>query len=123
MRHNGRYGFQKEITSVTTNTEIPMAERYRTHQRALQTLDFSTTPDGNSWSVRALRTVLLKPILDRMELPPEDEIPGDVEVADGAVATGYFARALRPLRGAQRSPSLGLRSLTVARHPTCPGRE
>ncbi|MDJ0834627.1 MAG: mechanosensitive ion channel family protein, partial [Gammaproteobacteria bacterium] len=61
--------------------------RYRAQVRALQTLDFSTTPDGNSWSVRALRAVYLKEILDRIPLPPEDEIPGDAEVLDDAITT------------------------------------
>ncbi len=60
-------------------------KNYRAYHRARQTLDFSTTPDGDSTLVRSLRLLFLKEILDRIELPPEDEIPGSDEIADGSV--------------------------------------
>ena len=53
------------------------------YRRALQTLDFSTTPNGNTWRERLRRTILLKELLDRFELPAFQDIPGDEEVADG----------------------------------------
>lgn len=58
----------------------------RAYSRATQTLDFSATPDGNSSVVRTQRILFLKEILDRVELPPDAEIPGADEVAEGAVA-------------------------------------
>ena len=56
-----------------------------TYVHAVESLDFSTTPYGNSWAVRTERILLLKELLDRLEIPPDDQIPGDREVADGAV--------------------------------------
>ncbi len=178
VSHDDRYAFQTEMTFMTTNTEIPMAERYRAlvfvsmlllvlampaavalaqdteadfepyplrpadtssprdtlrsfltnvqqvveawrrgepwtvtryraQVRALQTLDFSTTPDGSSWSVRALRAVLLKEILDRIPLPPDDEIPGDAEVADGAITTWTIPDTKITIRRIEHGPRAG----------------
>ncbi len=56
---------------------------YRPYSRAVQTLDFSATPDGSSSVVRTQRILFLKEILDRLELPPDAEIPGAEEVAEG----------------------------------------
>jgi len=47
---------------------------------AQSALDFSATPDSDSWAVRTERIMLLTEILDRIELPPESKIPGDEEV-------------------------------------------
>ncbi len=81
--------------------------RYRAQVRAFQTLDFSTTPDGSSWSVRALRAVLLKEILDRIPLPPDDEIPGDAEVADGAITTWTIPDTKITIRRIEHGPRAG----------------
>ena len=59
--------------------------RFRARERAIQTLDFGTTPHGASAGVRSERLLLLKEILDRIELPPWEDIPGDREVADGSI--------------------------------------
>ena len=178
VSHDDRYAFQTEMTFMTTNTEIPMAERYRAlisvsmlllalampaavalaqdteadfepyplrpadtsspqdtlrsfltnvqrvvegwrrgepwtvtryraQVRALQTLDFSTTPDGSSWSVRVLRAVHLKEILDRIPLPPDDEIPGDAEVADGAITTWTIPDTKITIRRIEHGPRAG----------------
>ena len=53
--------------------------------RASKTLDFSTTPQNDSWSVRVQYNLLLKEILDRIDLPSEDQIPGDNDVAKGDI--------------------------------------
>jgi len=58
---------------------------YRAYFRSLATLDFSTTPDGDSRMVRAQRLMLLMEVLNRIELPPDHEIPGDAEVEDGTI--------------------------------------
>ena len=60
-------------------------ESYRAYTRAIETLDLSTTTDQNSRMVRTLRVLFLKEILDRIEVPPNTEIPGDGEVADGSI--------------------------------------
>ena len=50
--------------------------------RALETFDFSQLP-GRGRLAKEIETVLfLKEILDRIELPPDDEIPGAEELAD-----------------------------------------
>jgi MscS family membrane protein len=58
---------------------------YRALYRAMQTLDFSTTPQGDSWFVRSRRVALLQELLARIELPPLNTIPGDAQVADGTI--------------------------------------
>ena len=55
--------------------------------RAASTLDFSTTPDSESWMVITTRMVLLYEILARIALPPDNDIPGE-----GAVAQGRLTR-------------------------------
>jgi len=59
--------------------------RYRAILRASQALDFSTTPNSDSWYVRNRRIALLQELLARIELPPDNKIPGDREVADGTI--------------------------------------
>lgn len=60
-------------------------ETYQALRRASQTLDFSSTPEGDSWFVRNRRIALLQELLARIELPPANQIPGDREVADGKI--------------------------------------
>jgi MscS family membrane protein len=60
-------------------------QTYRAFLRASQTLDYSTTPDGDSWFTRNRHIALLQELLARIELPPMNTIPGDREVAGGAI--------------------------------------
>jgi MscS family membrane protein len=55
----------------------------RAFVRAVETLDLSTTPHSDAWGVRIERLLMLKEILDRIDIPPDSAIPGDTEVADG----------------------------------------
>ncbi len=64
---------------------LDSSEGYQAYERALSTLDFSTTPDGDSRVIMNRRLLMLKEILDRIELPPYREIPGDDWVGDGAL--------------------------------------
>ena len=57
----------------------------RAGARAAETLDFSATADGNSTVVRDQRFFMLKELLDRVDLPPFDQIPGALEVADESI--------------------------------------
>lgn len=61
------------------------AKTYRAYRRASKTFDFSTTPEGGSWFIRNQRMALLYELLARIELPKDNEIPGDEEVADGSI--------------------------------------
>lgn len=54
---------------------------YHAFRRAGQTLDFSSTTEGDSWFVRTRRIALLHELLARIDLPPNNQIPGDNEVA------------------------------------------
>lgn len=58
---------------------------YRTFLRASQTLDFSTTAEGDSWFVRSRRLALLHEVLTRIDLPAENQIPGDHEVTSNNI--------------------------------------
>lgn len=73
------------IVIEDTRQDRKLPETYRAYLRAIDTLDFSTTTDSDSWLVKTRRLAQLKAILDRIELPPEGEIPGKNEVAAGAV--------------------------------------
>jgi MscS family membrane protein len=54
--------------------------------RGLQeTMDFGLTPYGNSTLEQIRRILMLREILDRIELPPLDDVPGDAEVAEGGL--------------------------------------
>ena len=53
--------------------------------RALETLDFSQVVDSHLTSTQVQHALLLKEILDRIALPPNDQIPGDQEVADKGI--------------------------------------
>ncbi len=57
-------------------------ETYQAYRRAIETLDFSATSKDSATTVQIERIVLLKEILDRIELPPYDSIPDAREVAE-----------------------------------------
>ncbi|WP_430735076.1 mechanosensitive ion channel family protein [Halodesulfovibrio aestuarii] len=57
------------------------AETYRAFRRAVDTLDFSTTPNDSATAVQIERIIMLKEILDRLDLPPYDMIPDTTEVS------------------------------------------
>jgi len=50
-------------------------------RRAVATFDFSQLPEREQYAKKLETVLLLKEILDRILLPPDDEIPGDQEVA------------------------------------------
>ena len=66
-------------------TILNRPEGYLAYERALSTLDFSTTPETSSRSIMSHRLLMLYEILARIELPPDSEIPGDNEVAQGSL--------------------------------------
>jgi MscS family membrane protein len=81
------HGFLTDATEAIKRWQEGESSKHLTqaYGRAVETLDFDTTPYSDSWHIRAERLLLLKEILDRIELPPEDQIPGDDEVGDGAI--------------------------------------
>lgn len=83
-----------------------------------ETMDFGATPYGTSFQEQARRMLLLRGILDRIELPPLDTIPGDAEVARGDITTwtipGTRLRIARQEGGAYDGEYL-FSALTVSR--------
>lgn len=59
----------------------PFVQIARPLSRAADTLDLSEVPALERLSTTAIRMALLKEILDRVELPPFEHIPGNEEVA------------------------------------------
>jgi len=59
---------------------------YRAYRRASETLDFSGTTEGDTWFFRNERIAMLYELLARIELPPQKDIPGDIEVARRDIA-------------------------------------
>jgi MscS family membrane protein len=60
----------------------PEAAILRPSRRASETFDFSQLPERGKRAKEVETVLLLKEILDRIELPADDAIPGDEEVAD-----------------------------------------
>ncbi|MEA3275164.1 MAG: mechanosensitive ion channel family protein [Pseudomonadota bacterium] len=82
-------------------------ETYRAFRRVLDTLDFTTTPEGDSWFVRTLRMSLLQEVLARIELPPENQIPGDEEVADRAATHWTIPNTRIRIERIEQGPQAG----------------
>ncbi len=57
------------------------ARGFRNLVNAVKTMDFSTTPNSEIFTLQIERMLLLKELLDRIELPPAGRIPGEAEVA------------------------------------------
>jgi len=111
----------------------------RAWRNALMALDFSATPDSDSWSVRTERALLLMEILDRVELPPESKIPDDADVEKEGVnhwiipntkitiarvengsRAGEFLFSAETVEGLFRSYVL-VKDLPYKRKPSAPG--
>ncbi|CAB1079342.1 Potassium efflux system KefA protein / Small-conductance mechanosensitive channel [Olavius algarvensis Delta 1 endosymbiont] len=70
-----------ENSSNTAPGTYASPKTFRALERAVATLDFSTTPNSDARSVVARRALMLVEVLGRMDLPSFEEIPGDAEVA------------------------------------------
>ncbi|MGB5742502.1 MAG: mechanosensitive ion channel family protein [Sedimenticolaceae bacterium] len=79
----------------------------RAFLRAINTLDFSTTPNGDAWLERTRRVLLLAELLGRIELPPEEAIPGEQAVADGAVAEWTIPNTAITIASVEAGPRKG----------------
>jgi MscS family membrane protein len=65
-------------------------EAFWAHRQLTMALDFSATPHSGSWTVQTERVLQLMEILERVPLPPVEEIPGDREVADGRITKWFI---------------------------------
>lgn len=80
---------------------------YRAFLRASRTLDFSATPEGDSWSVRNRSIALLQELLARIELPPPEAIPGKREVADGTITQWTIPKTAITIAKITQGPRAG----------------
>lgn len=71
------------LTHVTGNSDKGLVVR----RRLVQMVDFSETANSHLWREQSTRLAYLKEILDRIPLPPLEQIPGDREVADGKISS------------------------------------
>ena len=92
----------KDIRGDTVNKKTQYAYR-----RATETFDFSGVPEGDSWYVRNRSTALLQELLARLELPPEKDIPGDDEVADGTILEWTIPNTSIKISKIQQGPRSG----------------
>jgi MscS family membrane protein len=79
----------------------------RAFLRAINVLDFSTTPNSDAWLGRTRRVLLLTELLGRIELPPQEEIPGEKAVADGAVTEWTIPNTAITIAIVDRGPREG----------------
>ena len=54
----------------------PLPEVIGPGRRALETIDFSQLPERGRFAREIETALLLKEVLDRIKLPPKDQIPG-----------------------------------------------
>ena len=73
------------LSDLQENNVITSEAGYRAYKRVMSMLDFSLTPNGDSRMTMARHALLLLEILNRVELPPESDIPGDDEIAQSGI--------------------------------------
>ena len=73
------------LSDFQENNVITSEAGYRAYERIMSMFDFSLTPNGDSRMTMSRRALLLLEILNRIELPPESDIPGDDEVAQSGM--------------------------------------
>ncbi len=75
--------FQANVAEVVEAIQMgELATRNsRAYLHATEALDFSSTPGNDAWWNRTERVLLLKELLDRVEIPPYGAIPGIEAVA------------------------------------------
>jgi MscS family membrane protein len=104
-------GFMADIDMVKAEwTEIGKLQSmssYWAYSRAVSVLDFSTTPDKDSRTIQNQRMLMLREILDRVDIPPYDEIPGDNEVAQRAVSQWTVPNTSITIERIERGPRFG----------------
>ncbi len=76
-------------------------------ERASETLDLSELPTLRQEAARVVEMALLKEILDRVELPPYDQIPGDAEVAETALTRWQIPNTKIEIVQVQEGPRAG----------------
>lgn len=89
------------------NNVILSEAGYRAYERVLSMLDFSLTPNGDSRITMAKRCLLLLEILNRIELPPESDIPGDEEVEKSGMKRWTLPNTRLTIQRIENGPRAG----------------
>ena len=89
------------------NNAISSEEGYRAYERVLSMLDFNMTPNGDSRLTMAKRCLLLLEILNRIELPPVSDIPGDEEVEKSGITRWTIPNTRLTIQRIENGPRTG----------------
>ncbi len=87
--------------------EFKTRRAFVAYARAANTLDFTTTPNNGSPSVRVERVLALKEVLDRLELPPENTIPDARMVEDRGVKRWSIPDSKITIQLVEEGPNAG----------------
>ena len=84
--------FQANVAEVVEAIQMGelAARNSRAYLRATEALDFSSTSDNDAWWNRTERILLLKELLDRIEIPADSAIPGTEAVVEGGLTQWTF---------------------------------
>jgi MscS family membrane protein len=97
-----------EIVLIDLQDKVITTEAgYRAYKRIMSMLDFSLTPNGDSRMTMARRSLLLLEILNRIELPPESDIPGDDEVAQSGLKQWTIPDTRLTIQRIENGPQAG----------------
>ena len=94
-------------------TGQPINVRIRIFDRAAGTFDTSGMSESDLRATKIKAALLLKEILDRIALPPDDQIPGDDDVGSGDQALTELGRSSRSFQCAWPLPAGSPSSCTV----------
>ena len=71
-------------------TGQPIEDRIRIFDRVVDTFDTSQMPQSDQRAAEVKTALLLKEILDRIALPPDDQIPGDDDIGSGSQVLSHW---------------------------------
>lgn len=91
--HDTLQSFNASVNRIQQALETgePEVAIWRPMRRAFETFDFSQLPQRGKQAKQIEAALLLKEILDRIELPPDEEIPGDEELAEDEKALTHWS--------------------------------
>ena len=95
--------------------EAPPEAIRRAMRRAILCLDLSKIPLATRESIGAEKVLLLNEILDRIQLPPQEEIPGLAEVEENNLSAWIIPNTELTISRIEEGPYLDFSSSTNAR--------
>jgi MscS family membrane protein len=95
------------LSDFQENNVISSEAGYRAYKRVVSMLDFSLTPNGDSRVTMVKRCLLLLEILNRIELPPESDIPGDEEVEKSGMKRWTLPNTRLTIQRIENGPRTG----------------